>query len=133
MLDRVLHHSIIVSINGESYRLKDKRKADYLLLLPNPPNIERSREEAGPQRRGAAGARLRFLKVCASVYMRPVWLNLMPRYQTEVFEDTFDATIRRGAVCFAQGACMRVDDPRLNLKARSAGDCAGSECSPNAV
>jgi len=27
MLDRVLHHSIIISINGESYRLKDKRKA----------------------------------------------------------------------------------------------------------
>jgi DNA replication protein DnaC len=27
MLDRILHHSIIVSINGESFRLKDKRKA----------------------------------------------------------------------------------------------------------
>jgi DNA replication protein DnaC len=27
MLDRVLHHSTIVNINGESYRLKDKRKA----------------------------------------------------------------------------------------------------------
>ncbi|MGH7987537.1 MAG: ATP-binding protein [Candidatus Binataceae bacterium] len=27
MLDRVLHHSTIVIINGESYRLKDKRKA----------------------------------------------------------------------------------------------------------
>jgi hypothetical protein len=26
MLDRVLHHSIIVSINGESSRLKDKRE-----------------------------------------------------------------------------------------------------------
>ena len=33
MLDRVLHHSIIISINGESYRLKDKRKAG---LLPAP-------------------------------------------------------------------------------------------------
>ena len=30
MLDRVLHHSIIVSITGESYRLKDKRKAGLL-------------------------------------------------------------------------------------------------------
>jgi IstB-like ATP binding protein len=30
MLDRVLHHSIIVSINGESFRLKDKRKAGLL-------------------------------------------------------------------------------------------------------
>jgi DNA replication protein DnaC len=30
MLDRILHHSIIVSINGESFRLKDKRKAGIL-------------------------------------------------------------------------------------------------------
>ena len=30
MLDRLLHHSIIVNINGESYRLKDKRKAGLL-------------------------------------------------------------------------------------------------------
>jgi hypothetical protein len=30
MLDRVLHHSIIVTINGESFRLKDKRKAGLL-------------------------------------------------------------------------------------------------------
>ena len=27
MLDRILHHSIIVNINGDSFRLKDKRKA----------------------------------------------------------------------------------------------------------
>ena len=30
MLDRILHHSIIVSINGESFRLKDKRRAGVL-------------------------------------------------------------------------------------------------------
>ena len=30
MLDRILHHSMIVSINGESFRLKDKRKAGLL-------------------------------------------------------------------------------------------------------
>jgi DNA replication protein DnaC len=30
MLDRILHHSIIVSINGESFRLKDERKAGLL-------------------------------------------------------------------------------------------------------
>ena len=30
MLDRILHHSLIVSINGESFRLKDKRKAGLL-------------------------------------------------------------------------------------------------------
>ncbi len=26
-MDRVLHHSTVVQIQGESYRLKDKRKA----------------------------------------------------------------------------------------------------------
>jgi len=30
MLDRLLHHSIIVNINGDSYQLKDKRKAGIL-------------------------------------------------------------------------------------------------------
>src|SRR6202043_336467 len=30
MLDRVLHHSTIVSVKGESFRLKDKRKAGLL-------------------------------------------------------------------------------------------------------
>jgi DNA replication protein DnaC len=30
MLDRILRHSIIVSINGERFRLKDKRKAGLL-------------------------------------------------------------------------------------------------------
>ena len=30
MLDRILHHSTIVSISGESFRLKDKRKAGVL-------------------------------------------------------------------------------------------------------
>jgi DNA replication protein DnaC len=30
MLDRILHHSTIVSINGESFRLKDKRRAGLL-------------------------------------------------------------------------------------------------------
>jgi DNA replication protein DnaC len=30
MLDRILHHSIIVSINGDSFRLKQKRRAGIL-------------------------------------------------------------------------------------------------------
>lgn len=33
MLDRVLHHATIITINGESYRLKDKRKAGLLPKL----------------------------------------------------------------------------------------------------
>ena len=34
MLDRVLHHATIITINGESYRLKDKHKAGLLPKLP---------------------------------------------------------------------------------------------------
>ena len=30
MLDRLLHHSNVVQIQGESYRLKDKRKAGII-------------------------------------------------------------------------------------------------------
>src|SRR5512144_2341321 len=34
MLDRLLHHSTVVTIQGESYRLKDKRRAGLLKPLP---------------------------------------------------------------------------------------------------
>jgi hypothetical protein len=30
MLDRLLHHATVVQISGESYRLKDKRRADVM-------------------------------------------------------------------------------------------------------
>ncbi len=30
ILDRLLHHSVTINIRGESYRLKDKRKAGVL-------------------------------------------------------------------------------------------------------
>jgi len=39
MLDRILHHSIIVSINGESFRLKDKCKAGRLGGAPKVPKL----------------------------------------------------------------------------------------------
>ena len=43
MLDRILHHSIIVSINGESFRLKDKRKAGVLsAAIPDREALERA-------------------------------------------------------------------------------------------
>ena len=35
MLDRVLHHATVVQITGESYRLKDKRRAG-ILARPQP-------------------------------------------------------------------------------------------------
>ncbi len=30
MLDRLLHHATVVQISGESYRLKDKRRASVM-------------------------------------------------------------------------------------------------------
>ena len=30
MLDRILHHAAVVQISGESYRLKDKRRAGIM-------------------------------------------------------------------------------------------------------
>jgi DNA replication protein DnaC len=36
MLDRPLHHAHIVQIIGESYRLKDKRKAGTLRAAKSP-------------------------------------------------------------------------------------------------
>jgi len=35
MLDRLLHHAHVVQIKGDSYRLKDKRKAGVLALASN--------------------------------------------------------------------------------------------------
>ena len=35
MLDRILHHATVVQIAGESYRLKDKRRAG-ILARPQP-------------------------------------------------------------------------------------------------
>jgi hypothetical protein len=34
MLDRLLHHSTVVAIQGDSYRLKDKRRAGLLKAPP---------------------------------------------------------------------------------------------------
>jgi len=49
MLDRILHHSTIVNINGERYRRKDKLKAG---LLPKAvratPGARSARRRPGP-------------------------------------------------------------------------------------
>ncbi len=34
ILDRLLHHSTTVNIKGESYRLKEKRKAGFITVPP---------------------------------------------------------------------------------------------------
>jgi DNA replication protein DnaC len=49
ILDRLLHHSTTVNIRGESYRLKERRKAG-LIPLPEPPQDD-SRASA-PNSRG---------------------------------------------------------------------------------
>jgi DNA replication protein DnaC len=46
ILDRLLHHSTTLNIKGESYRLKDKRKAG---IVPGPvPEPDTAEEEAAP-------------------------------------------------------------------------------------
>jgi DNA replication protein DnaC len=35
ILDRLLHHSTTINTKGESYRLKDKKKAGVIAKTPN--------------------------------------------------------------------------------------------------
>jgi len=42
MLDRILHHATVVQIAGESYRLKDKRRAG---IMARPHNTKEMKEE----------------------------------------------------------------------------------------
>jgi hypothetical protein len=50
MLDPILHHSIIVSLNGESFRLKDKRKAGLFAASSKAASTGPSDEGEGPPR-----------------------------------------------------------------------------------
>ena len=47
LLDRLLHHSHIVPIQGESYRLKDKRKTGILTSKATPKDREKARSKTG--------------------------------------------------------------------------------------
>ena len=42
MLDRLLHHAHVVQIKGDSYRLKEKRKAGLLLPESDKPAAEQA-------------------------------------------------------------------------------------------
>jgi DNA replication protein DnaC len=42
MLDRLLHHSTVVQISGESYRLKDKRRAGIVAKPTRPKEVPTS-------------------------------------------------------------------------------------------
>jgi hypothetical protein len=42
MLDRILHHATVVQIDGESYRLKDKRRAG---IMARPAKAKQTKEE----------------------------------------------------------------------------------------
>ena len=44
VLDRLLHHSHVLNIRGESYRLREKRQAG---LFPSQQHISAASEEAG--------------------------------------------------------------------------------------
>ncbi len=45
MLDRILHHAIVVQIAGESYRLKDKRRAGIMARPPTTPSKGKAKED----------------------------------------------------------------------------------------
>ena len=47
ILDRLLHHSTTLNIKGESYRLKDKRKAG---LVPGPTQHQEESDDTGTQK-----------------------------------------------------------------------------------
>jgi DNA replication protein DnaC len=50
ILDRLLHHATTVNIRGESYRLKERRKAGLLAPPPAPEAaLPERRQKAGPQ------------------------------------------------------------------------------------
>ena len=44
VLDRLLHHSHVLNIRGESYRLREKRQAE---LFPSHQQLNATPEEAG--------------------------------------------------------------------------------------
>ena len=46
MLDRILHHATVVQITGESYRLKDERRAG---IMARPNKAKNKEENIGPQ------------------------------------------------------------------------------------
>jgi len=50
VLDRLLHHSHVLNIRGESYRLREKRQAG---LFPSQPHLSVTPEEAGDNRNHA--------------------------------------------------------------------------------
>jgi DNA replication protein DnaC len=54
MLDRILHHSTIINIIGESYRLKDQRKAG-ILTKPHQPAKESFRTARNGREKLPAG------------------------------------------------------------------------------
>ena len=62
ILDRLLHHSTTINIRGESYRLKERRKAG---LFPRPdedsgrpaPFLSPESLQNGPRRQGSAAPR----------------------------------------------------------------------------
>ena len=49
MLDRILHHATVVQISGESYRLKDKRRAG-IMARPNKAKDKRKTSDHGERR-----------------------------------------------------------------------------------
>jgi DNA replication protein DnaC len=39
ILDRLLHHSHVIKMKGDAYRLREKQKAGLLTKVPRPDNL----------------------------------------------------------------------------------------------
>jgi hypothetical protein len=48
ILDRLLHHSHVITIRGDSYRLREKRRSGLLQKAAASPAPTTSRDERGP-------------------------------------------------------------------------------------
>jgi hypothetical protein len=57
ILDRLLHHSSTINIKGDSFRLKEKRRAGLLDKLPPPDSAQNSAGNQAPNQlpRAATG------------------------------------------------------------------------------
>jgi hypothetical protein len=92
MLDRILHHSIIVSINRESFRLKDNRMG-CSPLRPRSRSTRRSGEEEFPLARPFS------LGILAGVFD-------LPCYRPDVWQQLDSPSPRFTSLALGSGPCM---------------------------
>lgn len=116
LLDRLLHHAHVIQIRGESYRLKDKRKAGIIKPRLPADSIEVGQQLAAPDKEiGLAHAsgfpfEVFFAAGCCSF----VYLRMVSRL-TPVISETVCCDRR---VCFASSTAKSIRACRSRASAR---------------